>query len=231
MSDSSLRFRSIVFDAVGTLIYAEPAVSAAYSNIGARYGSRQSAEQIRTRLPGAMRDAGQLSVASFGEVGRTDEKLERDFWRQVVIDVLPDLQEPERCFAELFDHFAQPESWRCFEDVAATLTELKRRGYRILIASNFDARLNRICDGLIELRDIRCRVISSLVGFRKTHRGFYSAVIEAAQCDRSQVLMIGDDWVNDVQSARTAGLEALHLQRDSEHSELRRLSDLLELLP
>lgn len=248
MSGLTGRIRSIALDAVGTLIFAEPAVAAAYSQVGARYGSRTTAEQAKGRFLEAMRRAGELSVARFGEADRTDEDHEYEFWRQVVQDVLPDVTDQSACFAELFEHFGRPESWRCFDDVDSTLQELQRRGYRVLIASNFDARLNRVCDGLSELRDVRCRVISSLVGYRKTHRGFYEAVVEAAECDCSEVLMIGDDLVNDVESARAAGIAAVHLRREfvvppsggvsfkrDEDSrlkaELRTLSDLLEMLP
>ncbi len=231
MSGSAKRFRCIALDAVGTLIYAEPSVTAAYALHGQRFGSRLPAEEVRRRFAAAFRRADEWVVAKFGEPGRTNEEFERDFWRQVVQDVLPDATDSSGCFESLFEHFGQPESWRCFDDVAVTLKELGQRGYRVLIASNFDARLNRICDGLSELRDVRCRVISSLVGYRKTHRGFYSAVVEAAECDRSEVLMVGDDLVNDVESARAAGIAAVHLQRDVDHSELRQLSDLLEMLP
>lgn len=242
------RFRCVAFDAVGTLIFAQPAVAVAYSEIGARHGSRQSAEQVHVSFADALRKAGELSVARFGEADRTDEAQERAFWRQVVSDVLPDARDPEACFAELFEHFARPEAWRCFEDVGATLRELQRRGYSALIASNFDARLNRICDGLNELRDVRCRVISSLVGYRKTHRGFYAALVQAAGCDPGELLMVGDDFTNDVEAARRAGITAAHLRRElvvpswggvpnagaENHrlpAELRTLTDLLEWLP
>lgn len=231
MSSSARQFRCIALDAVGTLIYAEPSVAAAYAMHGQRFGSRLPAEEVRRRFAEAFRRADESGVVKFGEPGRTSEEHEREFWRQVVQEVLPDVAEPSACFESLFEHFGQPESWRCFDDVAATLKELSQRGYRVLIASNFDARLNRVCDGLAELRDVCCRVISSLVGYRKTHRGFYSAVVEAAECDPSEVLMVGDDLVNDVESARAAGITAVHLQRDADNSELRQLSDLLEMLP
>lgn len=253
MSSSAKRFRCIALDAVGTLIYAEPSVGAAYALHGQRFGSRLPAEEVRRRFTEAFRRADESAVVRFGEPGRTNEEFEREFWRQVVQDVLPDVIDPSACFEELFEHFGQPESWRCFDDVAVTLKGLDERGYRVLVASNFDARLNRVCDGLAELRDVRCRVISSLVGYRKTHRGFYSAVVEAAECDPDEVLMVGDDFLNDVESARAAGITAVHLNRDSvprppgsgrvghdwplpggrgaDGVELRRLSDLLEMLP
>ena len=214
MSGTAARFRCIAFDAVGTLIFTEPSVAAAYAAIGQRFGSRQTASEIKPRFAEAMCRAEERSVARFGEPGRTNEEHERDFWRQVVLDVLSDLSDSQACFQELFEHFARPDSWRCFEDVAPTLTELTRRGYRILIASNFDARLNGVCDGLVELREQRLRVISSLVGYRKTHFGFYTAVAQAAECGAHEVLMVGDDLVNDVESARAAGIAAVHLRRD-----------------
>lgn len=248
MSGSAKRIRCIALDAVGTLIYAEPSVAEAYALYGQRFGSRLPAEDVRRRFAEAFRRADESAVATFGEPGRTNEEHERVFWRQVVQDVLPDVTDPSACFEELFEHFGRPEAWRCFDDVAATLRGLGERGYRVLIASNFDARLNRVCDGLAELRDVRCRVISSLVGYRKTHRGFYSAVVEAAECDPTELLMVGDDLVNDVESARAAGIAAVHLRRefvvppsggtsdvalttDRLKPELRTLSDLLEMLP
>lgn len=253
MNGSGKPFRCIALDAVGTLIYAEPSVSAAYAQHGQRFGSRLSSEEVKVRFAEAFRRADESAAVRFGKPGRTNEDHEHEFWRQVVQDVLPDVTDQSACFAELFEHFGQPKSWRCFDDVDSTLQELQRRGYRVLIASNFDARLNRVCDGLSELRDVRCRVISSLVGYRKTHRGFYEAVVEAAECDPSEVLMIGDDLVNDVESARVAGIAAVHLERDSaprpsgssgvrhdwplpdgrgtDGVKLRTLTDLLEMLP
>ena len=248
LSGSGKRFRCIALDAVGTLIYSEPSVAAVYALYGQHFGSQLTAAAVRLRLADAFCRTDELATKKFGEPGRTNEEFERHFWRQVVQDVLPDVTEPSACFDALFEHFGRPESWRCFDDVASTLKELLNRGYRILIASNFDARLNRVCDGLSELRDVRCRVISSLVGFRKTHRGFYTAVVEAAECEPGEVLMVGDDLVNDVESARAAGITAVHLRRefvvptagDSMQStvdenrldgELRALSELLEMLP
>lgn len=172
MSGSAKRFRCIALDAVGTLIYAEPSVAAAYALYGQRYGSRLSAEEVRERFTEAFGHAEESATVRFGEPGRTNEEYEREFWRQVVLKVLPDVSDLSACFEELFEHFGRPESWRCFDDVNSTLRDLNQRGYRVLIASNFDARLHRVCDGLTELRAVRRRVISSLVGYRKAHPDF-----------------------------------------------------------
>ncbi len=208
------KIRCLAFDAVGTLIFAEPSVPSVYASVGQQFGSKVTPDEIGPRFREALSRADTEAERWFGELGRTNEEYEREFWRRMVREVLPDAGEPERCFEMLFEHFAQPTSWHCFEDVGETLTELQKRGYRVLIASNFDARLHSVCDGLSELRDVQTRVISSLVGYRKTHSGFYAAVVDAAECDVSEVLMIGDDFENDVVSARKAGIAAVHLRRE-----------------
>lgn len=213
MSHSTKRFRCIALDAVGTLIYAEPAVATAYAEFGRQFGSRLTPEQVQSRFAAALRRADELAMDRFGETGRTSEAHERHFWQTVVLDVLPDVTDPTACFQALFAHFARPEAWRCFPDVAPALNELEQRGYSLVVASNFDARLHRVCDGLAGLRRVRQRVISSLVGYRKSHRGFYDAVVVAGGCAPSEVLMIGDDFANDVVAARAAGLAAIHLRR------------------
>ena len=230
--------RCVAFDAVGTLIFAEPSVANVYATVGQQFGPKVTADEIGPRFREALCRADTEAERWFGELGRTNEDYEREFWQRMVREVLPDAGEPERCFEMLFDHFGQPSSWRCFEDVGSTLAQLQARGYRVLIASNFDARLHSVCDGLSELREVRTRVISSLVGYRKTHPGFYTAVVEAAECDVSEVLMIGDDFENDVVSAQKAGIAAVHLRREgtsmpkaAEIPAIKSLSDLLEWLP
>lgn len=229
------RIRCVAFDAVGTLIFAEPSVAEAYASIGQRFGSQFSTTDVGARFRDAFQRLDAEAGRWNGEDGATNEEHERIFWRRVVDEVLPDVTDRAACFDELFEHFARPESWRCFDDAGSTLSELSRRGYRIAIASNFDARLNRVCDGLPELREVPWRFISSLVGFRKTHPGFFAKLIEQAQCSANEILMVGDDLQQDVRSAQRTGLNAIHLVRGvsspSEVGAINLLSDLLELLP
>ncbi len=240
MEVSRQRTRCIAFDAVGTLIYAQPSVAQAYAMVGREFGSQVTEDEAKQRFGPAIRAADAETERLFGEPGRTNEELEFAFWRRVVQDILPDVNNPQECFDRLYEHFAQPQSWRCFEDVDATLTELHRCGIQVLIASNFDERLNRVCDGLPELQQVSCRVISSKVGFRKTHRGFYESVLAAANCELSEVLMVGDDFINDVQSARACGIRSVHLRRESDPRpigggadwiEIQSLTELLEFVP
>ena len=201
----------IVLDAVGTLIEPEPPVAQVYLDAAGRQGVSLRKEDVRARFGRHFRDG--EADGSLGPM-LTDEPLERRRWRRIVGRVLPEVREPERAFAELWDHFARPDAWRCFEDVAAALAAFDQAGLRIAIASNFDARLRRVVAGLPELAPLgQALVISSEVGCRKPHPRFYQAVCKRLGLAPARVLFVGDDPENDVAGPIRAGLRGVLLDR------------------
>ncbi|MCC7423293.1 MAG: HAD-IA family hydrolase [Planctomycetaceae bacterium] len=213
--------RWIAFDAVGTLIEPHPSVAVAYHAIGERYGSRLGVEDVRRRFRAAFsRSEDEDAVAMNGETlaYATSEVRERRRWERIVAEVLDDCAELEPCFRELWNHFADPASWRCFEDVAPSLARLATEGVRFAIASNFDSRLHAVCDGLPELAGIRTRVVSSEVGHRKPGAGFFKALQVRLGCAAEELLVVGDDWKNDVCGALEIGMQAVFLERGRDAS-------------
>ena len=145
----------------------------------------------------------------------TDEAIEHRRWRRIVANVLPDLPDLDRAFAELWDHFGRPEAWRCFPDVGRGLLDLRDAGYRLRIASNFDGRLRSVAAGLPDLAGfVDELVISSEVGHRKPHPSFYLAACVSLGLSPDRVLCVGDDPENDVLGPERAGLRGLYLDRD-----------------
>ena len=208
------RIRCVVFDAVGTVIFAQPAVAEVYAAIGERHGSKRTqaeiSRQFRAVFPRLLAEHNTRGVLP----GQTSEEDESQFWRDVVTAIFDDVEQPRACFQELWDHFARPVAWRCFDDVGPTISSLTGRGCEIVIASNFDDRLHQVCDGLLELRNVARRVISSRVGFRKPSVRFFEATLEIVGYRADEVLMVGDDFQNDVTAARKAGLKACWLRRN-----------------
>lgn len=200
--------RWIVFDAVGTLIFADPPVHETYHRIGQKYGSRLTQSEVCQRF------ARVFHLRSHGPGHSTSESIEYRFWQEVVTEVLCDVIDRGACFDELYEWFARPSSWRCYEDVGPTLRALRERGFQLAIASNFDERLHAVCDGLEGLQHISRRIISSEVGWRKPHVEFYRTLTRSCGGDASLILMIGDDPVNDVLGAAEAGLRAVLIERE-----------------
>jgi putative hydrolase of the HAD superfamily len=122
--------------------------------------------------------------------------------------VLDDVNDPEACFHELFEHFARPEAWRCEPEAMATLERLADRGYTLALASNYDARLRQVMAGTPILRTIRHIIISSEIGWRKPAPPFFARVCADLALPATQVLYVGDDMDNDYNAAVAAGLRA-----------------------
>jgi putative hydrolase of the HAD superfamily len=203
--------RGIVFDAVGTLIEPMPSVAEAYTAAAKRQGVVLDPREVRARFHVHFRADG--VHAQRGSLS-TDEETERRRWRMIVTGVLPEVAQQDRAFDELWDHFSQPTSWRCFPDVAVALDALNDQGISVCIGSNFDGRLRGVVNGLPELK---CRagslVISSEVGYRKPHPSFFQAACAHLELPPEAVLCVGDDLENDVRGAIRAGLSGLLVER------------------
>ena len=203
----------IVLDAVGTLIDPVPSVAHAYAAAASRQGLAVDVAEVRSRFRQHFRNDevdDQLGPMA------TDEATEYRRWRRIVGNVLPDLPDLDRGFAELWDHFGRPDAWRCFPDVAPGLALLREAGIPVRIASNFDGRLRAVARGLPDLEGfVEPLVISSEVGHRKPHPAFYAAACASLDLPPSRVLCVGDDPENDVRGAERAGLSGLLLDRES----------------
>jgi len=219
----------IVLDAVGTLIKPVPSVAEAYTEAARRQGVELSRDDVRSRFN---RHFQSDEVRSDRGIHSTDESTEIDRWRRIVAMVLPELPDPRRAFDELWEHFGDPSSWRCFPDVAPALRAFHESGIAVCIGSNFDGRLRQVVLGLPELRGVMdALVISSEVGYRKPHPAFYEAVCRRLDLSPDRVLCVGDDRENDVRGAIRAGLSAMLVDRGGERPrDLPHVPDLSALI-
>jgi putative hydrolase of the HAD superfamily len=75
-------------------------------------------------------------------------------------------------------------------------------------------------------------VISSEVGWRKPAAAFYREVCRRSGLEPEQILLVGDDRINDYEGARSAGLQAILLDPAGKSAtrqvnRITRLGDLL----
>src|SRR5215831_13967440 len=126
------RFQCIAFDAVGTLIHPMPAAGEVYHQVGGRFGSQLALDEVARRFRRAFRESEQGDMSQpAGARLVTSEARECQRWRQIVAEVLDDVQDVAGCFGELFAHFALAASWRCFDEVPDVLSQLQARGYQV----------------------------------------------------------------------------------------------------
>jgi putative hydrolase of the HAD superfamily len=205
------RIRAVLFDAVGTLIYPDPPVSAAYAAAGARFGSQLTEVQVRARFTQAFA----RSEAEDGQQRRhaTDEERERRRWQSIVAEVFDDVTQHAPLFTILWEHFAAPEHWRLFNDVAPAWRELQSRGLLLGVASNFDRRLLQICRGTPPLDACSNVFVSSEIGSRKPGQAFFRAIEHCLELRPAELLLVGDDPENDDRGAIGAGWNSLLIDR------------------
>lgn len=201
----------VAFDAVGTLIYAEPSVSATYCRVLNELSGSPVDESFVRKVLGI-----RLAERSSHENLRTNEDAERQYWYDLIAELVPDANRVDACFDSLYRHFGIASNWRCYHDVAGTLNALKSAGLQLVLASNFDERLNAVSAGLEELQEISSVIISSEVGWRKPAPTFFDIVCQQTSCRPEEILFVGDDLINDIHGAKQAGMATAWIDRKGE---------------
>ena len=224
MASEASKVRVVFFDAAGTLLEVRGSVGEIYSRLAGQYGIEADAGQLQQNFA---RWFGLQPPMAFP--ARTpDEKLpelEKGWWRNLVRAVFSDFgafQHFDEFFEDIFEQFRGGKLWKVYDDVVPTLTELKQRGLRLGVISNFDSRLVdllRVC----ELDPFFDSVhISTRVGAAKPDPAIFQAALDAHNIEPHQAWHIGDSLREDVEGAAAAGLQAVLLDRhrqppDSEH--------------
>jgi len=220
--------RAILFDAIGTLMRPEPSVAGAYTSVAARHGIHLDQADVELRFRKAF--ARQDTIDRVERDNRTDQQRERLRWRGIVDEVFGVVPQTEAIFADLWDHFADANNWRLFDDVADVWRRLTDAGVTLGIASNFDDRLAPVCQRLRPLDGCSNLFVSSQVGWRKPGRGFFAAIETALALSPAELMLVGDDLTNDFQAAQAAGWQAILLDRSetSGPNSIRTLAGVLD---
>jgi 2-haloalkanoic acid dehalogenase type II len=117
-----------------------------------------------------------------------------------------------------------------YPDAAPALGELRERGLRLVVASNWDCSLGEVLEraGLASLVDDV--VSSAMVGAAKPEPALFEAALELAGCPAERALHVGDSVSKDIEGAARAGIAAVLLDRARKHpGEPRRIETLAEL--
>ena len=212
--------RAVTFDVGGTLIEPWPSVGAVYAEVAARHGLVVPADALDRQFA--------LAWAARQDFGHSLSD-----WSRLVEQTFAGLV-PGSPSAALFDalyrHFATAAPWRVFDDVAPCLRELRRRGLKLGIISNWDERLRPL------LRDLKLdSYFDSIVvsGEAETHKPdprIFQVAAAQLGVPVAAIVHIGDSAPEDVAGARAAGLQALHLTRGKPLAVLASLESLAALI-
>ena len=211
-------FDVVFFDAGGTLFHAYPSVGQIYHGVATRYGATCDPQSLDLvfREKWITHDGAQRTLAE------PDLEAERLWWRALVHDVFSGfggVPEFETFFSELYPIFGTAAAWRVFPGVADTLAELKRRGKRLGIISNWNENLPHLCSelGLADYFDVV--VSSGSVGVAKPGARIFETAMRAMEVEPHRAVHVGDSVRDDVEGARRTGLAGILIDRSADRGD------------
>ena len=147
---------------------------------------------------------------------RLDEKIEREWWKDIVRDVFTafgPIRNFDVFFEELYHLFASPESWRLYPGVKGILDEIKRRGKRLGIVSNWDSRLFKLCDGFGITGYFDFILASAVFGASKPGPRIFQEALDRMKIHAGEALHVGDSFEDDVRGAHALGIHTVLIDR------------------
>lgn len=204
--------RVLLLDALGTLVALEPPAPLLRRELADRFGLDVS-EQDASRALGAEiayyrahLDLGrdELSLAELRR--RCAEELRSALPSSPALDALDT--------ASLVDVLLAALRFRAFPDAEPAIARARERGWRVVVASNWDVSLHIVLArlGLAPLLD--GIVTSAEVGARKPAAAVFERALQIAEAPAADAVHVGDSLEEDVLGARAAGIEPILVVRD-----------------
>ncbi len=222
-----MRIRAVLLDAGHTLLEGRPSWFEIWEEALAAFDVTLDREVLQRAYAQATDLLAQISP------DQIDAEVERRFLREMVAY----LQVPGR-EEELVDRMhrilaqVRPE-YTPYPEVPEVLEELRRRGYRLAVVSNWEPDLpdvlNRV--GLLDAFDVV--VASAVVGAAKPDPRIFRVALETLKVEPQATVHVGDSYEADVQGARAAGIHPVLLDRDYvyQQSDVPLIRTLQELPP
>jgi len=205
----------VFFDVGGTLLEVSPSVGHVYAEACGRLGAAVQAEEVQRAFDRAWV---QLSreVPPGADRYRVFPGGEIAWWEKVSACAfelcgVPASRRPP--VADLRAVFAGAGAWKIFPETREALSELRRRGYRLGVLSNWDSRLPDLLETLELRAHFDAIIYSAAAGFEKPHPRIFAAALEAFGVEASRAVHVGDRMEEDYGGARAAGMRALLVRR------------------
>ena len=218
-------FKTIFFDAAGTLIHLPKSVGQHYAFVGERVGLRLDAKALDEAFRACWKETPPRPA-----IDGPREDDDKGWWRELVNRVLdrvaPALKALDRdaFFEGVYGHFAEPGVWELYPEVDDVLEELHGR-FQLAVISNFDGRLRVILEHLGVSKFFAHVFLSSELGADKPDPEIYRRALRLSEARPNETLHVGDDPERDWEAATAAGLSGFRLERP-----VNNLRDLLSVI-
>ena len=206
-------YKTIFFDAAGTLIYLPKSVGHHYALVGQRIGLLLEADALDRAFASCWK---QMPTRPAIDGPREDD--DKGWWRELVNRLLEEVApatnalDRDAFFEVAYSHFAEAGVWDLYPEVAEVLEALHGR-FHLAVISNFDGRLRMILEHLGVSQLFSHVFLSSELGADKPDPEIYRRALQLSNATPGETLHVGDDPVRDWEGAADAGLSVFRLER------------------
>ncbi len=227
----------IFFDAGETIVHPLPSFPERLAGVCATFGLEVDLNLLPEVTRGIMAEVEERQRKGF--TFSNHQGKSRRFWLDFYSRVLQGLGHGDadgELPLALYNAFSGPESYGAYLDAAEALRELRRRGLRLGMISNFEPWLEEVLRRLHLREFFEVMVISGREEFEKPHPKIYELALERGGVEPRRALHVGDSPVSDYRGAVEAGMRAVLLDRwgrlpdfcGPRISDLRQIPSLLE---
>ncbi|WP_031077341.1 HAD family hydrolase [Streptomyces sp. NRRL WC-3742] len=204
------RTRGVIFDFYGTLVRMVAPLPPSHASVFDRHGLGVQGARWGDQWSVGPADGEEHTAHSASEQAYHTWELDRLKTRARGCGV--PAEQLEGLAADL-DAATKDMRLAVYEDVRATLADLRRRGQTVALCSNWfwDLEGAVAAVGLTGLFDVV--VTSAQAGARKPHPLIYRTALEGCGLRAEEALFVGDAWGPDVEGPLAAGMRAAHLCR------------------
>lgn len=238
------KYHTLLLDVNGTLLgYEDPwGFEKRYANAIVEYDVQATPEEVRAAIMPLVKQF--MEIKNSRQRASSDEQYRMTFtW--FYASILQGLDKENKAAKygsyqeiaeQLYERFIIREGFMPpYDEVPATLKQMKELGLRLGVLSNYPTLLEDILKrhGIHHYFDFF--VVSSMVGMEKPDPRIFALAIQQAGCPVEQILYIGDDPDDDLRGAHQAGLEMILIDRldrmaSVDCPRIQRLSEVLKLL-
>jgi len=216
--------RAVLFDAAETLFTTRGSVGEIYATVARDYGSQVPPHAIQAAFVRHFRGAGPVSIED-----------QKNWWKNVVYRVFNEVgmvPNFDQFFEKVYDRFRGSEGWTLFPETIDVLKDLKGRGLKLGLISNFDTRVYSVLQSLGIRQFFDTVTLSSETGYCKPDPKIFEAAVQALRIPPPQILLVGDSLHDDVEAGSRAGLVSVLIDRTDRHkhvNQVRRIKSLSEI--
>ncbi|HEX8099680.1 MAG TPA: HAD-IA family hydrolase [Actinomycetota bacterium] len=208
-----MTYRAVLFDAGETLVHPYPSFPELLIQVLREHGHETDADAVRESLP-VISDRF-TQAAEGGELWSTSPERSREFWDSIYRLLLKEMGLPfgDDLADSLYRTFTDISNYRVFPETVAVLEELRERGLKLGVVSNFEEWLERLLQSLDVSRFFDVQVISGIEGYEKPDTRIFKLALERVGEEPDTSVYVGDNPFFDIEPARSIGMFAVLIDR------------------